>query len=86
MKRRSFLRHAAALPILGGGIIAAASVKSDADLKAQIEHHAEALRRLIEQTKPDGVGEAVIKIFPSAWEACEPGLGKNLNPNSMRWN
>lgn len=86
MKRRQFLRHAAALPILGGGIIAAAAVKSDADLKSQMEHHVEALRHLIGQTKPEGVGRTVISIHPDGWDANEVGFGKVFNPNSMRWN
>jgi hypothetical protein len=85
MKRRQFLRHATALPILGGGIAAATVVQSETSVKEQIEHHIQALRDLIDQTKPEGVGDTALIIRNDSWDAQEGGLGKILNPHSLRW-
>jgi hypothetical protein len=85
MKRRQFLRHAATLPLLGGGIAAATVAKSEVSPKELIDHHIEALRKLIEQTKPEGVGDTAIIIRKDSWDAQEGGFGKILNPRSLRW-
>ena len=85
MKRRQFLRHAATLPLLGGGISAATVAKSEFSPKEQIEHHVQTLRDLIDQTKPEDVGDAAIIIRAGGWDAQEGGFGKVMNPANLKW-
>ncbi|WP_417816610.1 hypothetical protein [Tritonibacter scottomollicae] len=85
MKRRHFLRQAASLPLLGGAVAAGAAVTQECPIKAQIEHHVQAIWDLIGETTPEDAHLGYVTINTYGWNAGATGNGKTLNPSNLKW-